>query len=585
MIDVEGQKHVIASENARATVLLFLGTQCPISNRYIPQLNEMAEAHQDDRVEFFVVVSDPTITRKDVLAYRDQYKIGMPVIFDASGVLARELQPTHTPEAFLLDHEGALRYRGRIDDGFAALGKLNQVVKSHDLADAIDALLANNPIAHEKTDPVGCPFEAWDSKSATSTVTYTRDIAPILNANCITCHRDGEIAPFPLTSYTDASKRAKLISEVTTSHYMPPWKPEAGFGHFLGEHRLSGREISLLKAWADAGAPQGDAENLPALPKIAAADAWRLGTPDLVVKMPEPFTIPADGRDIYRAFVVPLNVPDDCYVAGIEFKPGANSVVHHCILYLDNTGIARSLDAADPAPGYNSFGGPGFVPTGSLGGWAPGATPALLPDGIGRLVRKNSDVIFQMHYHPDGREHTDQSSVAIYLQKKPITKILSSFMLATRQIDIPAGDANYTRDISVTLPCDLTMLGVVPHMHLIGREMKVEATTPDNKSIPLIWIKDWDFKWQGQYQFTEPVTLTKGTTLTLHARYDNSLDNPDNPSNPPQRITHGEQTTNEMCICFCEFLANNQQEANQIRRQVTRELISSAIVRRIAGEK
>src|SRR5438067_829200 len=169
MIDVDGQRHVIGSESARATVLLFLGTQCPISNRYVPQLNQLAKAHQDDRVEFFVVVSDPTVTRKDVLVYRDQYKIEMPVIFDASGVLARELKPTHTPEAFLLDHDGAVRYRGRIDDGFAALGKVNQVVKSHDLADAISALLANKPIAQEKTDPVGCPFEAWDSQSATST--------------------------------------------------------------------------------------------------------------------------------------------------------------------------------------------------------------------------------------------------------------------------------------------------------------------------------------------------------------------------------------------------------------------------------
>ena len=139
-----------------------------------------------------------------------------------------------------------------------------------------------------------------------------------------------------------------------------------------------------------------------------------------------------------------------------------------------------------------------------------------------------------MHYHPDGREHQDQSSVAIYLQKKPITKVLSSFMLATREIDIPAGDANYTRDISIALPCDVTVMGLVPHMHLIGREMKVEATSPDGKEIPLIWIKDWDFKWQGQYLLTNPITLTKGSTLSLHARYDNSLDNTDNPNNPPE---------------------------------------------------
>jgi hypothetical protein len=583
LIDLDGQRHTLIADDARATAVVFLGTQCPISNRAIPTLNDLYASHNHDGTAFYIVVSDPTLSRKDVVTYRDQYKIAPPILFDSSGELAQLLKPTHTPNAFVIDSAGAIRYRGRIDDTFAALGKINQSPKSHDLSDAIDAVLARKPVANEQTDPVGCPFEAWNTKSADAKVTYTRDIAPIINANCVTCHRNGQIAPFPLTSYTDVSKRAKLIADVTDSRYMPPWKPAEDFGHFAGEHRLSDREIALLKAWHEAGAPEGDASNLPPQPTFPSG--YALGKPDMIATMAEPFTVPADGRDIYRAFVVPLNIPNDCYVAGIEFKPGAPTVVHHCILYLDTTGTARKLDAEDPAPGYKSFGGPGFTPTGSLGGWAPGAAPALLPDGVGRVLRKGSDLVFQMHYHPDGREHQDQSSVAIYLQKKPVTKVFSSFMLATRQIDIPAGEANYARDISVTLPCDVTVIGVVPHMHLIGREMKVEATTPDKKQIPLIWIKDWDFKWQGQYQLASPLTLTKGTTLTLHARYDNSTDNPDNPNNPPARVTHGEQTTDEMCICFVDFLANSQQEAAQIRRQVTRELVASAISRRLGGDQ
>jgi hypothetical protein len=581
VIDLDGQPRALIGEKTHATAIIFLGTQCPISNRSIPTLNQLAASHASDPVYFLILVSDPTVSRKDVLSYRSEYKIAPPILFDASGDLAQQLKPTHTPEAFVLDSTGAIRYRGRIDDTFAALGKVNQAPKSHDLADAIDAVLAGKTIAAEKTEPVGCPFEAWDGKSTDAKVTYTRDIAPIINANCVTCHRDGQIAPFPLTSYTDVSKRAKLIADVTESGYMPPWKPAADFGRFEGEHRLTAGEISLIKKWSESGAAAGDAADLPATPKYPAG--YALGTPDIIATMPQPYTVPADGRDIYRAFVVPLNIPDDCYVAGIEFKPGAPTVVHHCILYLDNTGAARKLDEADPGPGYKSFGGPGFPATGSLGGWAPGAAPSLLPDGVGRVLLKGSDVVFQMHYHPDGREHQDQSSVAIYLQKKPVTKILSSFILATRQIDIPAGESNYTRDISVTLPCDVTVAGVVPHMHLIGREMKVEAIKPDKTEIPLIWIKDWDFKWQGQYHFVQPVELKKGDTLTLHARYDNSADNTDNPSNPPQRVTHGEQTTDEMCLCFVSFLANNQQEANQIRRQVTRELVNSAITTRLNG--
>ncbi len=583
VIDLDGQPRTLVGDDARLTVLVFLGTQCPISNRSLPTLKQIAADHACDPVDFFIIISDPTISRKDVVSYRDEYKVAPPILFDASETLARQLKPAHTPEAFVIDATGAIRYRGRIDDTFAALGKVNQVVKSHDLADAIDAVLANKPIAVEKTESVGCPFEVSDLKSSDSKLTYSRDIAPIINANCVECHRTGQIAPFPLTSYADAKKRAKFIAEVTGSHYMPPWKPAAEFGHFVGEHRLTDQEISLINRWAASGAAAGDAADAPPTPKFDASAGLR--SPDLLARMPEPFTIPADGPDLYRAFVVPLNVPDDCFVAGIDFKPGCPTVVHHCILYLDNTGTARALDAKDPAPGYKSFGGPGFSPTGSLGGWAPGASPSLLPDGVGRVLRKGSDVVFQMHYHPDGREHQDQSSVAIYLQKKPITKIFSSFMLATRQIDIPPGDDNYTRDISITLPCDVTVCGVVPHMHLIGREMKVQAIKPDKNVIPLIWIKDWDFKWQGQYRFTSPIELHKGDTLKLHARYDNTASNPDNPSNPPQRVRHGEQTTDEMCLCFIEFLASNQQEAAAIRKQVTRELINSAIARRLAGRE
>ncbi len=370
VVDLDGKTLTLPNTDSQATAIIFIGTQCPISNRYVPQLNEMFATDQAKKVDLIGVVVDQTISRKDVIAYRDQYKIAFPIVFDASGTLAKQFKPTKTPEVFLIDHDGEIRYHGRIDDSFAALGKINQVVKSHDLVDAISAVLENQPVAHAQTEVVGCPIEETDAKSQAAKVTYSRDIAPILDANCVACHREGQIAPFSLTSYIDATKHAKLISDVTGTGYMPPWKPAEGFGRFLGEHRLSGQEVNLLKSWADGGAPQGDAADLPALPKFASD--WALGTPDIVVKMPEAFTVPAGGKDIYRAFVAPINVPDDCYVAGIEFRPGAPTVVHHCLLYLDSTGAARKLDEADPAPGYVSFGGPGFTPSGGLGGWKRG---------------------------------------------------------------------------------------------------------------------------------------------------------------------------------------------------------------------
>ncbi|HEY7088840.1 MAG TPA: redoxin domain-containing protein [Tepidisphaeraceae bacterium] len=581
VLDCDGQPRTTLRPGARATVIVFLGTQCPVSNRYIPLLNDLGRSHQKDGVDLLAIVSDPTVSFKDLAKYRDEYKIEFPVVLDTSGALAKQFAPTVTPESFLIDADGQLAYRGEIDDLFVAVGKQNQVVKSRDLADALSAVLSHEPVKVPQTKAVGCIFEAWNAKDRPASVTYSRDIAPILNANCASCHRAGEIAPFPLDNYTDAAKHAKQLAAVTESHYMPPWKPAANFGHFVGEHRLPDEQIKLIDTWAEAGAPEGDVKDLPPAPKFSSG--WTLGEPDLVVKMHELFTVPASGPDVYRAFVAPLNLPDDTYVAGIEFRPGAKTVVHHCLLFLDNTGTARKLDEEDPAPGYRSFGGPGFTPTGSLGGWAPGASQPLLPEGVGRFVAAKSDLVFQMHYHPDGRQREDQSSVAIYLQKKPVKKVISSIPLATRDIDIAAGDSNYVRNVKFNLPQDLLVSGVIPHMHLIGRDMKVFATTPDGKQLPLIWIDDWDFKWQGQYRFVEPITVPKGSTLELTARYDNSESNPNNPNNPPKRVKRGEQTTDEMCICFVEFEADSQQAAMELRRAVLREAVGDAIRRRVGG--
>ncbi|HTL29435.1 MAG TPA: redoxin family protein, partial [Tepidisphaeraceae bacterium] len=471
-IDLDGHVIDLQSVDRRSTGIVFLATECPISRKYIPRLNEISKQHT-----VIGVVSDPTLTRDKVKAFAGEYKVQFPLVFDSSGEIARWIQPNRTPEALVLDAKSATVYRGRIDDSFAAIGQPNAHAKSNDFADALDAVEHGKPVSLAKTEAVGCIFEAWDHRPVTMQVTYTRDIAPILIANCVGCHREGQVAPFTLTNYTDAAKRAKQIAEVTDNHYMPPWKPEANFGHFAGERHLTADQIATFAKWAEAGAPEGNASDLPPMPRFSSG--WTLGEPDLVVEMPEAYTVPASGRDVYRAFVAKINVPDDKMVAGFEFRPGAPTVVHHCIMYLDNTGAARKKDAEDPAPGYKSFGGPGFVPTGGLGGWAPGAMPYLLPDGTGKYVAKNSDVVFQMHYHPDGKEHADKSSVAIYFQKKPITHIVSSFMVGTRDNDIAAGDANYHRAADFTLPTDTTVIGITPHMHLIGKQMKVTATKPD----------------------------------------------------------------------------------------------------------
>jgi len=388
------------------------------------------------------------------------------------------------------------------------------------------------------------------------TPSYNKDIAPILWKNCTGCHRPGEIGPFSLLTYKDAAKRASFLEEVTASRKMPPWKAEPGFGSFLDERRLSEKEIQRIADWVEAGSPEGDAKDLPPAPKFP--EGWQLGTPDLVLKMAEPFQVAASGRDIYRCFVIPIPIDSNRTVAAVEFRPGNRKVVHHALLYLDDTGAARAKDEANPGPGYASFGGPGIVPTGGLGGWAPGAIPRLLPDGIGKFLRKGSELVLQIHYHPDGKPETDQSVVGVYFTKTPVRKIVGGIAVRSRNLDIPPGERrHHVTAQSAPLPVDVKAIGITPHMHTIGKEMKVVAESPDGKTIPLIWIKDWDFNWQGQYQYRSPVTLAKGSVIKLDAYYDNSAENPSNPNSPPKRVRWGEQTTDEMCLLAVQVVTDN----------------------------
>ncbi len=291
---------------------------------------------------------------------------------------------------------------------------------------------------------------------------------PILVAKCAGCHHAGEVAPFSLITYDDAAKRAKQLARVTGNRYMPPWKPAPGWGEFKDERGLTEAEIATFQKWFDAGAPRGDPKHAP--PEAKFASGWQLGKPDLIVKMPEAYPIDASGDDVYRAFVIPLGFDTDRDVAAAEFHPGNPHIDHHALLYLDDKGKAREKDAADPGPGYKSFGGPGFIPAGGLGGWAPGATPRRLPDSVAYHVPKGSDLVMQMHYHPSGKEESDQSEVGIYFSPKPAEKRAQSLMLMQRDLSIPANDSDFTVKSEFTTPIDLELLGATPHMHLLGKE-------------------------------------------------------------------------------------------------------------------
>ncbi|MGC4050943.1 MAG: hypothetical protein QM757_16380 [Paludibaculum sp.] len=404
--------------------------------------------------------------------------------------------------------------------------------------------------------------------------TFNKDIAPILYSQCAACHRAGEVAPFPLITYRDAAKRAALIASVTQSRVMPPWKAESGHGEFAGERRLTQVQIEQIQQWAKAGAPEGDAIDRPALP--AFAEGWQLGRPDEVLSVRSPFEVPADGPDQFRCFLLPRGAAAGLFVRGIEFRPGNRRVVHHALVFLDTSGAARKLAGNASDGGFPCFGGPGFAPAGLLAGWAPGASPSLDPPEWAQSLPKEADVVLQIHYHPSGKRELDQSSLGL-MYSGPPTRGRAAITLFQRKIDIPPGDPHYVVHASVVIPRDVEVFGIAPHAHYLATEMKVDAHLPDGTIRPLIWIKDWDFNWQGQYRYRSPLHLPKGTRIELEYVYDNSAGNPHNPSQPPVRVTWGEETRNEMALAFLGVILPSPSDVPAFRQAMRLEYMSSLL--------
>ncbi|MGH9660932.1 MAG: ascorbate-dependent monooxygenase [Bryobacteraceae bacterium] len=384
--------------------------------------------------------------------------------------------------------------------------------------------------------------------------TYSREVSRIIQKNCEGCHRPGQIGPFALTSYDEARAFASEIKKATQARRMPPWHALPGYGDFKNERRLSDSDLDTLARWVDAGAPQGDPKDLPAAVKYS--DDWALGKPDLVITPDVSFDLEPSGADEYRCFVVPTAFDADRTIQASEVRPGNRKVVHHVLLYTDVTGKARALDAADPRPGFTCFGGLGFLPHTSLGGWAPGAVPGRLPSDVGRLLAKGADVIMQVHYHKNGKKESDRTSLGLYFHQQPATRFLRSQPILNIAIRIPAGAENHRETARWTVREDIVAYAATPHMHLLGKEMRMVATFPDGSLRDLVWVKNYDFNWQTNYVFKEPIPLPKGTVIDVTAFYNNSASNPANPNNPLRDIRWGEGTTDEMLIGWLGYISD-----------------------------
>jgi hypothetical protein len=536
------------------TVLVFYSSECPISNAYVPTLNQLRERYSAQKLSLVGICVDPDLSDSEVAAHARDFTMKFTVGRDRFGRVAAKLGATVTPEAFVLDDQGRVRYHGRIDDQFASRRRRNQTSSSQELRDSVDAVLAGRAVAVDHAEAVGCPLPTPPRSS--STPTYCKDVAPILQKHCAECHRPGQIGPFALQTYEQARKRAGDLASLTADRLMPPWKADRHCGpKFQNDPSLSDAEIATLDAWAEAGAPEGDPADLP--PPVTFADHWQIGTPDFIIEPEGSFTIPANHADIYRNFVIPTNFPKDMDVVAIEYQPDNRRVVHHILGYLDKSGKAREKDAADPGPGFEDL-NVGVLSAGTFSEWTPGRVADEAPAGTGWILPKGVDLVMQVHYRPSGKPETDRSRIGVKFAREPVHQRLYRWLAIQRKLKIPAGDSNYEVTAQSLLSADVIGYSITPHMHLLGTDMTMWAVFPDGHRMDLLRVPEWDFNWQQTYVFAKPIEFPRGTTLHLLAHYDNSAGNPNNPNKPPKEVVWGEATSDEMAIGWINVAKKGQ---------------------------
>lgn len=397
------------------------------------------------------------------------------------------------------------------------------------------------------------------------TPTWSANVASIVYNKCSNCHHEGSIGPFPLMSYQDAFVQAAGIDASVSVGNMPPWPPDPAFRRFAHERLLTPAEKTILLDWVAAGAPEGNPNTAPNPPVYT--NAWEIPNPDLTVKMPDYFSEAVD-EDMYKCFAIPSNITQDRYIKSIEVIPGNRSIVHHVLIFQDDSGDCLQLDANSPGPGYTNYGGAGSSNANLIIGWVPGAVPYTAPNGFGIKLKANSALVLQVHYPAGTTGMLDSTRINITftdnnsVRELFIAPVLNNGAMVNGPLAIPANQVKTFRQ-EYTSPYKATIFSVAPHMHLIGRSTKIFAMPPQgNDTIKIIDIPDWRFGWQGFYTFQYAQPIDIGTTIYSEVVYDNTVNNPYNPNNPPVFVGNGEGTSDEMILTYFAFAAYQPGDEN-----------------------
>jgi len=536
--DYRGRKHLLSEyKSSPVVVLVFLGTECPLAKLYGPRLAALHAEFKNRGVTFLGVNSNRQDSITEVAAHARRHGIPFPVLKDAGNRIADAIAVTRTPEVVVLDQNRVVRYHGRIDDQYG-VGYIRAKVHDAYLHDAVEDLLEGRPVGTPQTEVVGCFIGRIRKPRTDSPVTYSSQVARILQRHCEECHREGEIAPFSLTTYQDVVGWADTILEVIEDQRMPPWHADPAHGKFSNARLVSSLEKQQLRDWVKAGSPEGDPAQCPQ-PRTYTR-GWRLPRdPDFVVNMrDQPFDVPAEGDVRYQYFTVDPGFKEDKWVKAAELQPGNRAVVHH-ILVFARTGrrSARGLASAN-----GQF----------LAAYVPGYTMPVYGDGMAKLVPAGAKLVFQVHYTPVGTPQKDLSRLGLlFADEQSIEQVVTTQQVAEyRRLVIPPGAHSHpVKARSQTAPFPVRILAFMPHMHLRGKAFRYEARYPDGKREILLDVPRYDFNWQTAYQLSEPKILPAGAYLECVAHYDNSAENLNNPD-PAATVRWGDQTWEEMMIGY-----------------------------------
>ncbi|MDF1751267.1 MAG: redoxin domain-containing protein [Verrucomicrobiales bacterium] len=532
---LDGTDFELTKENAAScTVVCFLGTECPLVLLYGPRLETLQTGPLKDQIQVLGVMSNSQDTQSLIQQYRDETGITFPIILDSEQLIADQFGATRTPEVFVLDRELKIRYQGRIDDQYEP-GISRSEVKREDLKIAVTELLNNNDISKPTTPAVGCIIgrAAKGRAPVSSSVTYYKDVLPVLQTHCIECHRKGQIGPFSMSHYRRVSGWADTMLETIEDGRMPPWHADPTVGHFQNSRHMPESDKQIIRDWIANGKPEGNPGDAPAAPTYV--DTWQLGqAPDLIVEMAkQPFTVPKGGTVEYQYFIADPKFTEDKWIRAAEVIPGNRSVVHHVIVFV------RPPD------------GQIFRGASLLTGYVPGQRIIPSPKTHARKVVAGSKLVFQVHYTPNGREAEDLSKIGlVFADENEVTHEMYSLIALQQEFEIPPNTANHRVSARLRrLPPGGELLAISPHMHYRGKSFEVYGS--EDASLPILKVPNYDFNWQHSYILNEPIPFSELQTLRFEATFDNSADNPFNPD-PDRWIMWGDQTWEEMAVAFFE---------------------------------